>query len=91
MEIASAEKSQAYIETHYVTRSELSKQVGIPEQRILELVEAQCIPPHSYELRGSQTFISAFGEYSLPTETRFYYHPDLVHWIERANLTPPAP
>ena len=84
MDTCRAEHSQTYIEKHYLTRAEISKQSGVAEPRIAELVEAQCIPPHSYEVRRDTTYVSAFGEYKFAAESEFYYHPDIVHWIERA-------
>ena len=79
-----AGQSQAYIEKHFLTRAEISKQSGITEQRIIELANAQCIPPHSYEVRRETAYVSAFGEYKFTEEPEFYYHPDIVHWIEKA-------
>lgn len=85
MNNVAAEKSQTYIDEHYVTRSELAKLAGLSEDRIVELVDAKCIPPHAYEVRTDNTFVSSFGEYRLPATPRYYYHPRLVNWIEQAE------
>lgn len=80
-----AMESQAYIDTHYLTGIELARRAGITEQRLLQLVDAKCIPPHSYEVRKDIAVISAFGEYELTAQPELYYHPDLVTWIADAN------
>ena len=42
-------------------------------------------PPHSYELSGELTAVSAFGSYQLPMDVRRLYHPCVVSWIKRAE------
>ena len=85
MTAVTAEQTQAYIEAYYLTRQQLSLAAGISEARILELVEARCIPPHAYEARPETTYISSFGSYRLPAASLFYYHPRHVDWIDRAE------
>ncbi len=80
-----AEETQAYIDEHYVTRSGLAKLACTSEDRIVELVDAKCIPSHAYEVRADTVFVSSFGEYKLPAAPRFYYHPRLIGWIEHAE------
>jgi hypothetical protein len=80
-----AEETQAYIDKYYVTRSELARLADISEERIVELVDAKCIPPHAYEVRAETVYASSFGEYKLPSTSKHYYHPRLVEWIGQAT------
>jgi len=84
--MTTAQDSQAYVDTHYIILSELAKLSGASEARVLELVEAKCIPPHAYEVCTQKTFISSFGEYTLQDEPVRYYHPKLIDWIEQAEI-----
>lgn len=82
---ATAEQTQSYIDTYYVTRSELAKLAGLSEDRIVELADAKCIPPHAYEVRSDMEVVSSFGSYTLPSAPRYYYHPRSIEWIEHAT------
>ena len=86
MENATVELTQSYIDKYYITRSKLSRLANISEERIVELIEAKCIPPHAYEARASVAYVSTFGTYALRSSPHFYYHPGLVKWIEKAEL-----
>ena len=80
-----AADAQAYIDANYLTLEETARGAGVTPERLLELVAAHCIPPHSYEVRGTVVFASTFGEFATPAAPRRYYHPDTVGWAAKAE------
>jgi hypothetical protein len=76
---------QGYLDRNYLTLEQLAERAGVAPERVLELVDAQCVPPHSHEVRGVAVFASTFGEYAAPVPPRRYYHPSLVDWVEKAD------
>ena len=76
---------QRYLDHNYLTLDQLAEHSGIAPERILDLADAQCVPPHSHEVRGVAVFASTFGEYTAPVPARRYYHPSLVAWVKRAG------
>ena len=85
MRVVTAAAAQAYVDRHYITLEALVERTGVAAARIDKLAEAGCIPPYAYEVRGDGVFVSAFGEYHLPSEPRRYYHPGAVEWVRKAN------
>jgi hypothetical protein len=85
MSDVTAEDAQRYIDANYLTLDNLAERAGVTPQRLLDLVAAHCIPPHSYAVRGAVVFASTFGEFTAPAPLRRYYHPDTVGWIEKAE------
>lgn len=85
MSDVTAEDAQRYIDANYLTLDDLAERAGVAPQRLLDLVAAHCIPPHSYEVRGAVVFASTFGEFAAPAPLRRYYHPDMVGWIGKAE------
>jgi hypothetical protein len=85
MDQAKREDVQRYLDANYLKLEDLAARAGVTTDRILELVAAQCVPPHSHEVRGVVVFASTFGEFpaSLPPER--YYHPSLVDWVRKAS------
>ncbi len=79
------EDVQRYLDANYLTLKELSASAGVTPERVLELVDAQCVPPHSHEVRGLAIFASTFGEYTAPVPPERYYHPSLVDWVKKAS------
>jgi len=65
--------------------AQLAERSAVAPERVLALVDAQCVPPHSYEVRGVAIFASTFGEYPASLPARRYYHPSLVAWVKRAE------
>ena len=76
---------QRYLDANYLTLEELAARAGITPERVLELVDAQCVPPHSHEARGVAVFASTFGEYTASVPPVRYYHPSLVAWVKKAS------
>jgi len=76
---------QHYLDANFLTLQELSEQAGLAPERVLELVDAQCVPPHSHEVRGVAIYASTFGEYTAPLPPERYYHPSLVDWVKKAS------
>lgn len=79
------EDVQRYLDANYLTLDELAALAGVTPDRLLELVDAQCVPPHSHEVRGLAIFASTFGEYTAPVIPERYYHPSLVDWVRKAS------
>lgn len=77
-----------YLCKNYYTLPQLVEYTSVDDKKILTLIEHQCIPPHSYEIRNITNFFNAIIEYAVNTPTIRYYHPSLVKWILKAvNLT----
>jgi len=76
---------QHYLDANYLTLDELSARAGVLPERVLELVDAQCVPPHSHEVRGVAIYASTFGEFTAPVPPVRYYHPSLVGWVRKAS------
>jgi hypothetical protein len=84
MGVVTAEEIRRYLDENFVTLDDLAARAGAEPGRIAELLAAQCIPPHSHELREVAVFTSTFGEYAAPAAVRRYYHPSLVKWARMA-------
>lgn len=80
-----ADEVQRYLDQNFLTLEALAERAGITPERLLELIDAQCVPPHSHEVRGVMVFASTFGEYPAPVAVRRYYHPSLVGWAKKAS------
>jgi len=76
---------QRYLDGHYLRLEELAARAGAAPERIMELIDSQCVPPHSHEVRGVVVFASTFGEYSAAVPPLRYYHPSLADWARKAN------
>jgi Family of unknown function (DUF6058) len=76
---------ERYLDANYLRLADLAAQAGITTDRVLELVDAQCVPPHSHEVRGVVVYASTFGEYTAAVPPRRYYHPSLVDWVRKAS------
>ena len=85
MSTVTAEDAQRYIDANYLTLDALAERAGVAPERLLDLVAAHCVPPHSYEVRGVVVFASTFGEFTAPAPLERYYHPDMVGWVESAE------
>lgn len=76
----------AYLAEEYFTLKQLSAESNTTTDQIIELIQRQCIPPHTYELTPALNLRSEFdGTHILSSPTIHYYHPSLVNWISRAN------
>ena len=75
---------QTYLDANYLTLEELAARGGVSPERVCELVDAQCVPPHSHEVRGVTVFASTFGEYTAPSAPCRYYHPSVADWVRKA-------
>jgi hypothetical protein len=73
-----------HLENNYLTLGQLSKRCGINSECILELIAAQCAPPHSYETQTITLIRDAMDNQHVEqiTTTR-YYHPSTLDWTER--------
>ncbi len=80
-----AEEVQRYLDRNFLTLEQLAERAGITAERAQELIDAQCVPPHSHEVRGMMVFASTFGEYPIPVPARRYYHPSLAGWARKAS------
>lgn len=79
-----AEDVQAYIDGNYLELEALADRAEVEPGHLLELIAARCVPPHSYEVRGEYVFSSTFGDYTIPSQARRYYHPSLERWARKA-------
>lgn len=81
-----AEDIQRYIESQYLTLEALAARAEVTPEHLQQLLEARCVPPHCYEVRGDLVFVSSFGEYKIPVQPRHYFHPSLERWVGKAAL-----
>ncbi len=75
-----------YLRQNYMTAEEVASRAGIAVDRLNELVQAQCVPPHSHSAQlclTTETSISGQKE-TVDSEVR-YYHPDTVRYIRVAE------
>lgn len=76
---------QRYLDENFLTLEVLAERAELSSERVLELLEAECVPGHSYEMRGEMTVSSSFGDYRLPVPPRRFYHPSIVDWLAHAE------
>ncbi len=76
---------QRYLDANFLTIEDLAARAGVTTERVVELIDAQCVPPHSHEVRGVAVYASTFGEYTAAVPPVRYYHPSLVDWARKAS------
>jgi len=76
---------EQHLDTYYWTLKMLAEHANVSPEQITELIGAQCIPPHSYEVRQIYSIIDPLTDYSETKHVVRYYHPSLVDWIHQAN------
>ena len=75
----------AYVAETYVSIEHLAAETQISAARIAELIAAECVPPHAYDITGEIVISSAFGSFCQPMTPRRAYPPSLAAWISRAE------
>jgi hypothetical protein len=85
MDRVKQEDVQRYLDANFLRLDELAARAGVTPERVLELAAAQCVPPHSHEVRGVTVYASTFGEYTAAVPPERYYHPSLVDWVRKAS------
>ena len=80
-----ADEVLAYITENYVPIEHLAAETQVTAERILDLIAAECVPPHAYDITGEIVISSAFGSYRQPMTPRRVYPPSLAAWIRRAE------
>ncbi len=81
----SAAEMYDYLSKNYYTMKQLVEFSQLEETKILKLIQHQCIPPHSYEVKNEAIFSNQIMEYTVNRSTLRYYHPSLIQWIHNAN------
>lgn len=83
---ASLDDTLAYLDENYLTLPQLAAQTGVPSARIMALIEAGCLPPHSHEacLRLTVT-TSIMGAQNADEKRIHFYHPSLVALTQHAD------
>ena len=76
---------QNYLTTHYYTLEQLIKKTTVKKETILELIAANCIPPHSYTVKQNLIFSSSLLETKSEDSIVQYYPKSLVSWIKKAT------
>jgi hypothetical protein len=76
----------AYLEGRYLTLQGLADASGLAEERLLELIDAGCLPDHSHEATFSLR-VEAVVNGSHPTADKRigFYHPDLAGLAREAE------
>ena len=80
-----ADEILAYVAENYVSIEHLVARTQVAAERITELIAAECVPPHAYDITGEIVISSAFGSFRQPMAPRRVYHPSLATWIQRAE------
>lgn len=80
------EQVEQYLTTHFLTLTQLAHESHVPPERIVSLMENQCIPKHSY-VRKEVISVGndVFGEHALEVKTTLYYSRSLVLLLLRAE------
>lgn len=84
MERVTADEIERYLADNYLTLDALAEAAGTTPERLRELLVAQCVPPHSHEVRGVMVYTSTFGDTTATLPVRRYYHPSLAAWAKKA-------
>jgi len=85
MDHAMRQDIERYLEAHYLRLEELAARAGVTAERVTELIDAQCVPPHSHEVHGVTVYASTFGDYTAAVPPERHYHPSLVAWVKKAS------
>lgn len=72
-----------YFQKHMLPEDEVAQRAGISVDRLLELVQWRCVPPHTHEVSIGTQISGCFGDFAFPPENRRYYHPSIVEWMAR--------
>jgi hypothetical protein len=80
-----ADEVLAYVAENYISLEQLATQTQVSAERITDLIAAECVPPHAYDITGEITISSAFGAFRQPMTPRRVYPPSLMAWIRRAE------
>lgn len=80
----SATQMHAYLAKNFYTLQQLAEHTEVDDTKILELIGAQCIPPHSYEVRNITIFSNTIIESVVNIPPIRYYHRSLINWIQKA-------
>ena len=62
MSKVTAAEVEQYLADNYLTLAQLAEAAGATEARLQALIAAQCVPPHSHEVRGIMVYSSSFGD-----------------------------
>ena len=65
-----ADEVLAYVTENYVPIEHLAAETQVSADRILDLIAAECVPPHAYDITGEIVISSAFGAYRQPMTPR---------------------
>jgi len=79
------EQLQQHLDSFYITLDALARRADISKTRILEFIDNQCIPPHSYTVHNVMTISDPIMNYSAHQSMTRYYHPSIVSWIAKAR------
>lgn len=84
--IINVDELNAYLQEEYYTLQQLANKANVTTDRILELVELQIIPPHSFEVTQSTSIYCNIKGYFIATPVAIkYYNPSIVKWIQTAE------
>ena len=76
-----------YIRSEYLSLDQLAERTGISTQRILTLVEARCLPRHSYEITERICVSSFTGVRDVSEKTARFYAPSHVERLRDFEST----
>ena len=80
-----ADEVLAYVTENYVPIEHLAAETQVAAERIMDLIAAECVPPHAYDITGEIVISSAFGTFRQPMTPQRVYPPSLATWIRRAE------
>jgi hypothetical protein len=83
---ATAASILSYLFGGYLSLEQLAERSGVPADRIAELIDARCVPPHSHEARLTLAVASEVTpKLQIPESRIRFYHPSLVRWVKAAE------
>lgn len=76
-----------YLQEEYYTLKDLADKARVIPDRVIELVEMQIIPPHSYEVtQNASIYCNIKGAHLAKPIMTKYYNPSIIAWIQNAEL-----
>ncbi len=76
-----------YLQEEYYELKDLADNARVRIDRVIELVEMQIIPPHSYEVtQNTSIYCNIKGIYLTKPIATKYYNTSIVAWIQNAEL-----
>ena len=75
---------QTYLHDHFLTLTQLATMTQVEAEKIIQLIDAQCIPNASYTVETITCFNNALDINSKTEAAINYFAPSVINWINKA-------